>query len=766
MAPGELDVSLADMMEQARDEVNRDAAAGFHIEPHGPYDHEYQIDLTPVPCPDQAPWRDGKPFEVDAQLLLNQVGQRGRMKLSAQKKIHIANARDLQAFRESSQGGRFKPSWKMAESADPREKMREWGATADPFAYGNSLGGGGSVGEYVPLWPGPVTRQLYWQDYFAMSAKAFEAYNHDPISWRAIHLKQEFVLGKGVQSRVTYDGGSKAGQTHDLATKTWEEYWKRNNMDDRMDKFCRDISWGGETFFRFFKKGRLLSTRTLDPASVYDLITDPEDIETVFGYHQQFQTAYQLYAPGSSGPTTGTSMSAPSTPSPFGPTASGTATKFIIRQIAPQEIDHYKINTSAFERRGRSDLYPGLAWIKKLRDYLTSHVTRVDMLSRIAWDLQVQGNGSTVSALMGQLFPGGQPPRPGGVFAHNQASTLSVMAPDGSEGNSGRYDPMLLALVTMIGNSVGVPADWLGFSTATTRANALVATEPAAHSLEELQGLSEMVVHNHFDRCMTTAGITDAQLEVTFPSIASEDRSQLLQDLSYAEANQWISKRTAASIAAKEMDITTYDFDEEQAAIADEFNDAQDGVDDGPPETDPTTGLIKPKVVPQGDGKIRTPMIIASNRQAPKLDPTRPMKDQDFPAGLIVGPDGAPAAAPGGSPGGDDGGPPSGPKSDGDGPSGDGPSRAGNTPASENPLAAAGAKSIKAANAAESERVYTQAELDQKLREAKDIRRTPDDPEHQRLADEYKAKSAANWTEMLDSVIRESEKPRRFGRRK
>lgn len=648
----------------------------------------------------------------------------GRIRASTLKRVTFNGSHsELQQMRESVGWG----------------NMKEWGGYPDPFLYGVGQGqgsGGGVLGQYLPLWPGPVTRQLYWQDYWMMSSKAFEAYNHDPLSWRCVHLKSEFALGAGLQNKVTKTSGSGKGQSHDKAQIAWDEFWKRNKMDARLDQIARDYCWSGEQFIRYFKQGTKLTIRSLDPATIYDLITDPEDIETVFAYHQQYQTAYQLYPPEKATPPTGIQA-------PEGPTQAGSIVRYIIRQILPQEIDHYKANCSSSERRGRSDLFPALGWIKRLRDYLTAHVIRADMLSRICWDLEVNGNASAVQALRGQLFPGGRPPQPGTIFGHNAASKLTAVAPTGAGTSSNRGDPILDALVTMISASAGVPKDWLGFGLQNTRAGALVATEPAAKSLIELQGTIETMIHNAFDRCMAAAFISDAELEVTFPSIASEDRQQKLDDLGTMESNQWISKRTAASIAAKEMSITTYDYDAEQGLIAQEFPKVETESDN--------SGLLGPDGKPiqkpkQGDGVLRRTMIMATKRQAPKLDVTKSPSMEDDPPGLLVPEDGSALPAPGS---------PDGTKRTvaGGGSHNNGVTRGG-APANENPISSAGAKNIRKdnTNIHESEPVF---EIPAKLmhfllmRERQGARRKLDDPDYENLVNRFRQGTDANMSELM-----------------
>lgn len=698
------------------------AGAGWAIQGEDPYAGEWDINLDMGECPDPSP---APGAALDAQLLERMVRSRGKGKLRevSVRRQHITSFEQLQDYRLSF--------------TDRHSRLRESWPFADAFAYGQGVGGygsGGLMGQYIPLLPGPVTRQLYWADYFGMSAKAFEAYNHDPISWRCVHMKQEFALGKGLQGRVTKSTGDSAGQSHDTAQGVWDEFWKRNKMDNRLDMMARDLSILGEQFLRFFKAGSgKLTVRSLDPASIYDLITDQEDIETVYGYHQQFQTPYQLYAPPYGLPM----VQKP----PEGPTDTGATTRYIIRQIAAAEVDHYKINSGAYERRGRSDLYPALGWIKRLRDYLTAHVIKADMLARICWDLKVDGNQPAINRQRQALFPGGRAPAPGTVFGHNSASELSVIAQPGGAGVGGRWDPIMDALVTMVSNSIGLPKDWLGFGQGTTRASALVATEPAARSLEELQGTIEAIIYDTFDRVMAAAGITDAALEVTFPSIATEDRTQKLSDLAFSVANNWLSSQTAGEIAAKELGISTYDWDEEQSRIAAQWEkDPDDGMEDVPDaEPDPVTGKT-PQRPKRGDGVMRSPMIVASMRQARMLDPTKAPTTEDQPPGVLVPTNGDTPVMPGAAG------------------AAAAPTRNG-FPGDENPMSKAGAANIKgdaAGKAKEAGMVQISTDdLMALVREAAGRggrRRRPDDPAFVAASEQYDRGTESNLATLAASV--------------
>ena len=704
----------------AEDELEDDlpTASGFVIPgPSMGYD-DWDLDLSTGPCPDQIP----SEFEVDARLWLGKFSQQratGRTVLRESKRGIFANKAALDGYCDQVLEGAGKRR---------REQMREAWGEGNGFAYGaegvpSLIGGSSLTQQFLPLIPGPLTRQLYWQSYFEMSAKSFEAYNHDPMSWRAVHLVEQFALGAGLKAKVTKSTGTGKGQTHDTAQAAWDAFWKTNKMDDRLAKICRDLSIYGEQFIRYFQqpgnpKGLLI--RSLDPASIYDIVTDPEDFETVFFYHQQFQAPYQLYAPQGTKP-----LGAP--PAPTGATIPGAITRYIIRQIDYREIDHYRINVGNSERRGRSDLYPVLGWIKRMRDYMTSRVVQADMHSRYAYDLEVEGNPKDLAAIRAQLFPGNRPPAPGNVFGHSSKAKLTALNfQQAATGLSG--DATFEALVNIIAVGIGVPKEYLGVTGRATRANALVATEPASKRFQDAQEQLRTILENIAERFFKQAGITDAEIEFTFPSIASEDRTAKLEDLGSAEGMGWISKQTAATIAAKELDIENYNFESEQELIAKEFPEAETE-----PGTNPVTGepMDKPK---KGDGKPRRSVIMATKRQTGKLDITKSPSSEDEPPGLLVPTNGS-APVPG------------------EGEQEDEPATRGGFPAKANPATSEGAKAIKQdMKVKESAITLTPEQLATLMREARAPRRRPDDPSFQKAAEDFKRESAANLGELVKAA--------------
>ena len=57
------------------------------------------------------------------------------------------------------------------------------------------------------------------------------------------------------------------------------------------------------------------------------------------------------------------------------------------------------------------------------------------------------------------------------------------------------------------------------------------------------------------------------EFEIIIPELITEDRTAKIKDLTMMQLNEWISKETAGSIAAKEMHIESYDYKTECQAI-------------------------------------------------------------------------------------------------------------------------------------------------------------------------------------------------------
>jgi hypothetical protein len=563
----------------------------------------------------------------------------------------------------------------------------------DGFAYGGGYGSGeGSFqrdwftrnnygdgrdanSEYTPLLGGPWNKQLYLSQYLDMHAKAFEAYNHNPIAHQLIRLATMFTLGRGL------DHTSSNVEIDELI----REFVDRTDFYERLEVMANDLWWAGELFIEFYdgkpSKG-LTDFRTMDPSTVWEIITQPDDFRNVYYLHQQYSTPYQNYI----------DPNIKNSPA---------AMKYIIRQVPAQDFYHVKINSSEYEKRGRSELFSVLGWVKRYKDLMNSRVIKGQLEAAFVWDIEIASGDAEVETI-GLQLP--DPYNPGATFIHNKALKLT---PQASAIRASEAAPDIAELKSVIATGASTPKEFIGETSKGSRGNSLAGTEPGTKNYESKQQIEMRIVYAVFDRVIQNAadaglidldevlqdartvkrlqvvddtldnrddvqkefeqnkdeqeqqkqqqmdaqnaalaqgaasaapmvGVNKSQplggssqlalpgggangappaaqppgmvnvkaretlvktgptkkmsdrqnrrikaikasgkyarelIELSFPSIAQEDRSAKLKDLALAEAMEWLPKSVVATLAAKELNITTYDFQEAWAMIVDE----------------------------------------------------------------------------------------------------------------------------------------------------------------------------------------------------
>ena len=558
--------------------------------------------------------KEGRPLvEVCGKFLARKV-------VDGKVKIGLIECKDTDAFCKATQR---------------TMKLRESLFGDDGFASGegNALSGNIEIAkgdlEYTPFMSGAFNKQLYMYDYNVMHSRAWEMWNHNPVAHQIVKITTFFVLGRGVAVRMK-DAD---------AQKVWDDFCKKTDFYDRIKTWCDMLTRDGELMVRTFKDKTGMNgdviVRAMDPSTVWEIITDPEDIEKVYYYHQQYPTQYQVFY----------------NPNPL----QIASTKYVINQIPATDIKHYKINSNANEKRGRSDLFCIMTWLKRHKDFYTARTIRGIMQSTFVWKMILQGSDADVQNAKNVW--GSNPPKSGTIWFENQSATLTPMAIDLKAADA-RDDGDALLNMCSIGS--GIPKEYLGLGDKSTKATALVASEPGAKKFQDRQDLFKKIIGDVIDTVMTQAqragtlpqskkempegvvsriiqalksrdfwtalqllgtmmkgGTTvtvDKSYEIIMPEIAIEDRSAKIKDLTLMQVNGWVSKKTAGQIAAKEMHLDQYDFEEEQNQIKTEAKSGE-GQTELVPAVNPATGAIK------FDAKVGGPSAVqaqAINPEAPK----------------------------------------------------------------------------------------------------------------------------------------------------
>jgi hypothetical protein len=544
---------------------------------------------------------DTRIVEVDAKLVERTARDRSGRRICEVAHYPTLNAlmrspTIIKNIREAHSTSQLKEIGERFVELKESRRTREYGGLNQGFAlglYDDEAGAGGSanvfrIGDtFLPSTVGPAMKQMLWADYLDAHRKCFEAATKNPLAKRICKIIPQFVLGRGV-----------TGTHQDPKYQAvWRTFYRNNLIRMRLKMFLRELIIYGEIFLRYFNTRDGLMVRSLDPSTIWDIITEPDDLENVLYYHQQYVIVNRSVVPD-------IRTTQPST--------------LVIRQIPAADIDHFKINSTSSEKRGRSELLPILGWLLRFKEFANDRVLLNKIRSMFALDVTVEGTPTDVEQAEQQFAT---PPGSGAVIIHNKTVAVEFKSTNTGAGEA-HTDAELLLKIIAIG--AGVSEQFLGVSQNSSRAGALIQTEPDVKNFEDYQESLEHVLHRMSNRVFIAKGLKEPDedtiptMEFVFPAIAAEDRSSKIKDVGFMESMDYFSKRRAAEMGAREFGVSTYDFDAEQKEIADE--------------------------------RKKQPKISLPMQQVPKEGPTSPLPPPGMPGGVGGPPLPAPAAPFGGGP--------------------------------------------------------------------------------------------------------------------
>lgn len=408
--------------------------------------------------------------------------------------------------------------------------------------------------DYIPMLGGPFNKQQYYKDYLKGHATAFYYFHHDPYANLVVKMTRDFTLGRGF--RVDFK--------NPLAQATWEAFSEINNLPQMLDYIAFELSLYGEIMLWWLPqketyisyqlspkqappKAFLPRFRLIDPSVIWEIVTYPEDITRVLYYQWVAPTQWSMYTGRDKGETV-------------------PGTKFIYQQIPADQVDHFKINVVSNEKRGRSDLFPAFGYFKRFRDSINYAI--VSMQKNAAWaiDTTIDGDMTDINNYVASQEALGTIPEAGSEFVHSKQVTRQYLSNLG--GGKGANFAAFEWSLSSIASATGWPVSYFGthLSGGQTRASALVATEPIAKKIEQRQLIYDRIIVKIAKRLLEPLGLYEKP-EITFPEVITQDRSQKLKDIAAAQMAGWISKERAAEIAAKELNITEFDYKSEKLKI-------------------------------------------------------------------------------------------------------------------------------------------------------------------------------------------------------
>lgn len=408
---------------------------------------------------------------------------------------------------------------------------------------------------FTPLFMGPFYRQQYMYKMLEAKSKAFKAFTTNPIAHRIPIMLTQFTLGKGVTAEFK----------NPKAKEWWDKFAKYNKIGtsgsgitragSRLRTWSNMLSVDGEAMFHFVDEGEMLRVKSLDTATILEVVSDPTDLEKVFYYHQQFATPYNMYS-----------------------SAGVPGTRYVIRQLPAQDVLHVKLNVFANEKRGRSDLYTVLGWLKRYKDLVNANVIKAYFHACYTWDYRITGSPTDVKRFANNNK--NKTPIPGSSYVHNEGVERTMISPTGSAGAGADNDAM--GLLNLIALGTGISPTYLMGSFANSRAATLAETEPTSKMFFERQSIWDEILHEFAERLFTWLrekkgiDVGDTDVEFSFPQINPMDKTALSNLLIANKTQKWFSDKRCATMMSKELAVTSYDYEDEQREILAESKEAID----------------------------------------------------------------------------------------------------------------------------------------------------------------------------------------------
>jgi hypothetical protein len=395
------------------------------------------------------------------------------------------------------------------------------------------------------------SKQLYLADYLNMHAKCWWEVTHNPVARQLVDLQTDYIIGRGVK----FQAESVAFQT------VWDEFERRDHWQKRLRQHVRDESWQGEAMLRKYANGRgQLTLRPIDPSTMWEKIAYPDDIERVAGYWQNFNGAYNIV------------------------TMDGVPFQtYTVDFVPADDIIHSLRNISSGEKRGRSDLFPGLGWFKRLRDFTAAVVLSGQYAFAYVFDVEIDGDASDIEAVR-QNPNFAKVPKPGSSWLHNKAVQITPMSSQIGTGLSATREVTTM-LLRFAAASMGIPLEYLGVTEGGTKASAIMRASPFAKRIESLQRHTEETCHAVKMAVYETAvagGVLSktesSDGEFTFPEPAPEDVDARLRRLDYLWRSGRITHKRSSIASVAEANINRYDYDKELADIKTEIEAGVDQV--------------------------------------------------------------------------------------------------------------------------------------------------------------------------------------------
>jgi hypothetical protein len=271
----------------------------------------------------------------------------------------------------------------------------------------------------------------------------------DPLAKQAVRLWTDYSFGA---EALSYSCDDKS------ITKNLDKFMKdRRNRRSMSRAGQRRLSTkllvDGEIFLAFYDDG---TVRIIDPLQITDIITDPDDEDTVLAYKRKTAGANGttgktlFYKPWELGEENDAQPIDPESKKPVN---------------VEENVVMYHIALDALETRGNPLISACSDWSREHRRFMTARVALQQALSRFAYKINVKGGQKVINSIRSKMestfaqtgLSGGtehQPPNaPGGSWLQNDGVDIQAM-PRTTGGSDAKADADSLKLMVSAGTGI------------------------------------------------------------------------------------------------------------------------------------------------------------------------------------------------------------------------------------------------------------------------------------------------------------------------
>ena len=262
-----------------------------------------------------------------------------------------------------------------------------------------------------------------------------------------------------------------------------------------------------------------LTIRWIDPLQISEVVTNPDDGETVWGYKREFSWEWngkidvrKWYYLDLNAPDAAMKML------PDG-------------YIFQTDARMYMATFDSLGRRGNGLLWTTMDWAKAHKRFMEARVALEEALSAIAWKEKIKGTAAAVTQRIADVqstlvtderTETNPPPAKASVWVENDALSREQIKVDTGSGNA-QVDANMLML--MVGVGAGIFPHWFGAGEAFRLATATAMEAPMLKRFESYQHLWRDIYDDLFRYALTLSGIDakHAVYEIQSPPILQKD---------------------------------------------------------------------------------------------------------------------------------------------------------------------------------------------------------------------------------------------------